>query len=319
MPLPPMRCIILMEEASGGFRLAASKYLLTWPRAEIKPLNEIMFFIESIERIKYAVVSQEEHMDGGTHYHCFVQYMKRLNKRRNVFNDAGLGNCNVEVVGNAKKDIRDAINYVKKDGLWTEAGVRPDLEKKMAQKEKIRYAIDHSINDCIDCGQYSISEICKIPTLKAISKEQRKHNGIRKVFWFYGPTGTGKTRLAVDLMEEKYKEEYWISNGDLKNFKNGYTGQQGVILDDLRCGDIKFNDLLRLCDRYKYNTNIKGTNIPWLAEDIIITSPLHPMETFLKLNKKTNNWEPREDIEQLLRRIHHIKEFPDTDDTEIVL
>lgn len=297
------------------FRLSAMKYLLTWPQSPALNKETIMHHLKLIERVKYVVVGQEEHQDGNAHFHAAVFYEIQLNRRRNVFS-IGDNVCNVRVIGNRKEDTTNAIEYVKKCGDFIWEGVEPQLAKKLKQTEKVRYAIEHSMEDCIESGAFTISELVKIPVLKGQAKRPRNIN--RRVLWFYGITGSGKTMEAVRLMMEKYNEEYWMSAGDLKTFKNGYNGEEGVILDDLRCSDIKFNDLLRLCDRYKYSVNVKGTVIPWLARDIIITSPYHPCETFVKLNRNTNNWECREDIEQLIRRIK-IFEFPRPDDSTMII
>lgn len=278
------------------------------PRAMIE-------YLRQLGDIKYCVVGREEHIDGFPHLHAVVLFNRRLNKRRNVFN-CDVFNANVEVIGSGKRDLEQAIKYVKKENNYEWIGIEPQIERRLEKAEKLNFAIENTIENCVATGRYSISELVKIPTLKAIVKRPR--NIVRNVLWFHGETGTGKTREAIRLMEEKYKDNYWVSAGDIKNFKNGYAGEEGVILDDLRCGDIKFNDLLRLCNRYKYSVNVKGTVIPWMAVDIIITSPHHPIETFVKFNKVSNNWEAREDIEQLLRRIQ-IFEFPRSDDSTLLV
>lgn len=304
---------------SASFRLSAAKYLITWPQCGIQGIEETLNHLKTIESIKYAVVCQESHATEGRHLHCFIWFLRRLNKRTNVF--TYMGNvANVEVVGNSKRDIQNCIQYVKKDGVFIEYGKLPDTDKKEKRKEKTKFALTHDIMECIETGDYSISELCKLPMLKNISKSKRNRNLIRNVFWFYGETGSGKTQRAVEMMYEKYGDDYWISSGEIKNFKNGYCGEKGAILDDLRQGDIKFNDLLRMLDRYRYTVNVKGSTVEWLADDIIITSPFHPMELFKKYNPKNETWEPREDMEQLLRRINHIREFPQDDEiTELVL
>lgn len=119
--------------------------------------------------------------------------------------------------------------------------------------------------------------------------------------WITGPTGVGKTRASV-LFSEKIvgNEEYWISNGTLKWF-DGYIGQQVAILDDFRTQDCKFNQLLRLLDRYPYRTEVKGGFQDWIPKMILITAPRGPREM----------WSLRrdEDLRQLERRIHHHLEF----------
>lgn len=83
------------------------------------------------------------------------------------------------------------------------------------------------------------------------------------IIWLSGPTGVGKTRAVVEFGEKLVsEEEVWLSNGTLKWF-DGYNGQQVVILDDFRTQDVKFNNLLRLFDRYRYRVEIKGGYADW--------------------------------------------------------
>lgn len=61
----------------------------------------------------------------------------------------------------------------------------------------------------------------------------------RKVLWFYGGTGTGKTREAVRLCRELYPES-WTMIDVSRGWFDGYDGQEAVILDDLRSGHLAF-------------------------------------------------------------------------------
>ena len=93
----------------------------------------------------------------------------------------------------------------------------------------------------------------------------------------------------------------------------GYTGQQGVILDDFRPGTIRFEMLLRILDGYPVIVNIKGGQTEWLANTIIITAPTQPSEMYV--NRETGQeWDH---LDQLIRRIDDIREFDG--DTEIDL
>lgn len=118
-----------------------------------------------------------------------------------------------------------------------------------------------------------------------------------RVFWFYGPTGSGKSRAALD---EGGPEAYWKNATDF--WWDGYTDQECVIIDDYRKDFCKFSDLLRLFDRYPLRLNVKGSTVSFVAKKIYVTSPKDPEET----------WAGRtdEDLLQLMRRISEVRFFP---------
>lgn len=118
------------------------------------------------------------------------------------------------------------------------------------------------------------------------------------VKWYWGATGTGKTRKAY---EELGYADTWVSPESLKWF-DGYDGQSGVIIDDFRGSSAAFHFLLKLLDRYPLKVPIKGGYVNWVPKTIIITSA-HPPQTVY------NDERIREDIQQLIRRIDEIKEF----------
>lgn len=61
----------------------------------------------------------------------------------------------------------------------------------------------------------------------------------RKVLWFYGGTGSGKTRETVRLCRELYPDS-WTMLDVSRGWFDGYDGQEAVILDDLRSGHLAF-------------------------------------------------------------------------------
>ena len=132
--------------------------------------------------------------------------------------------------------------------------------------------------------------------LEALSAQlHRKRDFKTEVFWFYGATGTGKSRRASDLAPDAY----WKPSAT--KWWNGYDGHEDVIIDDYRRDFSTFGELLRLLDRYPLSIETKGGVRPFLARRIYITSPKSPRDT----------WEGRteEDLDQLLRRIEHVEKF----------
>ncbi len=127
-----------------------------------------------------------------------------------------------------------------------------------------------------------------------------KRDGAPDVRWYWGPTGTGKTRAAIAEAERDFGvDPLWTSSDSLKWF-DGYDAHEVVLLDDFRSDDIKLRWMLRLLDRYAVRVQNKGGYRAWKPKRIYITCPRPPRECFL---------DSGEDIEQLMRRITTVKEF----------
>jgi hypothetical protein len=116
----------------------------------------------------------------------------------------------------------------------------------------------------------------------------------KTVIWFWGPTGTGKTRRAFEEAPDA-----WISTRDLQWF-NGYHGQNTVIIDDFRKEFCPFPTLLRLLDGYPLSVPIKGGFVNWVPNRVYVTSCYSPATVYNGLH---------EDVRQLLRRITAIIYF----------
>lgn len=114
-----------------------------------------------------------------------------------------------------------------------------------------------------------------------------------EVKWFYGPTGTGKTRQAFEELPDAYVT---MEHG---KWWEGYDGHENVIIDDMRQTFMSYASFLRLIDRYAFRVECKGGSRQFLAKKIIITSPFHPNDIY----------DIGEDKQQLLRRIDDIVKF----------
>ena len=127
-----------------------------------------------------------------------------------------------------------------------------------------------------------------------------------RVWWFFGPTGSWKSRMAHKFLVALVgsEEEIWVSGGNLK-FLDGYDGHPAVLFDDFRPKDVSFSWFLRLLDRYKLQIEIKGSSKPWCPKFIIITTTLCIDECFA--TRKT--YVP-EDMAQLHRRVTEEIGFP---------
>lgn len=290
-------------------------FLLTWPKSGQLTNYIIMRHLRSIAEIAYMVVCVELHLDGDEHHHACVYYKKRVRRSFNCFTIQECV-CNVKRVKLRRNDVRRAVQYVRKDEKFDEEGELPERFVKVIDKrDKCFYAAGHTELECMDSGMFTMNEIIHLQAFKCAILPNRNMFWKRNVFWLYGPTGSGKTRTAFEVLIEKYgMSNVWMSTGELTSFFNAYNGQQGVLLDDIRPGFIKFALLLRLLDGYPADVNIKGRYCAWRARTIFITAPTPPTEMYV--NRETGQeWDH---LDQLLRRIDRIVEFPRSDnDTEI--
>lgn len=114
----------------------------------------------------------------------------------------------------------------------------------------------------------------------------------RMVHWYYGASGTGKTRRAMEIAGPSR----FITDA-VGGWFDGYCGQKTVIIDDY-AGGMNTSSLLRLTDRYEYRFATKGGFMPCEASVIIFTSHEHP-----------SSYIDEERWPELKRRIHFLCEF----------
>lgn len=107
-----------------------------------------------------------------------------------------------------------------------------------------------------------------------------------KCYWFYGPTGTGKTYSAKSL-----GATYYIKQGDSK-WWDGYEQQEVVIIDDFRSEDIPLSVLLRWLDENEISVEVKGSSLPLNSPYIAITCDVGPHQI----------WQGN-DLDQIKRRL----------------
>lgn len=121
------------------------------------------------------------------------------------------------------------------------------------------------------------------------------------VYWYWGPTGLGKTRKAMQeastqsggLYLHRWSDGHWWDK---------YHMEENVVLDEFR-GQLPFAELLGLLDGYE--TSVPRRNrapTPFMARRIWITSSKHPRYVY-------DADKIGEAVEQLLRRLTTITEF----------
>lgn len=102
-----------------------------------------------------------------------------------------------------------------------------------------------------------------------------------KAYWFHGLTGTGKSRLAFDLLPNAYYKE------SRTKWWHGYLCQSTCIIDELVPKSIDISYLLKWFDRYPCLVETKGSMIPLYVQTFIITSNYTPEEIYPDAEERT--------------------------------
>lgn len=197
--------------------------------------------------------------------------------------------------------IAENEEYLEKEGgpietFGSAAGIRgmPKKQKTAVWRDEIKSG--KTVQEVIDMEPGALlhmrvlneySDMCR----RASIPRWRELN----VSVFYGATGTGKTRLAVELDDDAYlwhvgQPEWWP----------GYQYQKTIVVDDFneQLGIVRF---LNLLDGYRLELPYKGGFTPAMYTTVIITSNVEP-----------SNWYPMENQrhrDALSRRIHKEFEF----------
>lgn len=198
-----------------------------------------------------------------------------------------------QMVDYCKKQDETYVEGPWEHGAYTSQGTRSDLESAVAcckEKRSIDALYDEHTVVMIRYERGFRSLLNHLSTL---------YEGPRIVHWYWGSTGTGKTRKVAE--ETTSGETFWKSPGT--KWFDGYEGEKTVVLDDFRGSWWTFSFMLRLLDRYPLRVEVKGGHRAWNAETIYVTCCKPPNEVYELAD---------DSIDQLVRRVTHVTHFNTT-------
>lgn len=180
--------------------------------------------------------------------------------------------------------------YCKKDGNFEEADFR---------EQGKRSDLDDACQTLQESGLRAVAQLHPTSFVRYATGFTKLRNilveaytGKPYVIWAYGPTGTGKSRDA----RERYPSAIRITSTNGRFF-GLYSGEKQVIFDDFRGSLCTWSCLLNLLDFGAMSVEVKGGDVPWAADTIVITSALSPSEIYPNVT---------EDRQQLIRRLDKI-------------
>lgn len=238
-----------------------------------------------VDQARYHIVGRETgeggtpHLQGYVYFDC-VKSCAVVSKM--------LPRAHLEAANGTPEQNRE---YCSKQGDFHESGTLPMSQKRKGEcgkefwadvKKKAKLGKLDEIPDEIYVRCYR--------TLRAIEKDHApmpadadETTGL----WFYGPSGTGKSRAAREEFPGLFLKtcnKWW----------DGYNGEDFVLIEDFdkKHGESLCYFLKIWADRYAFPAEIKGGKINLRPKKIIVTSNYHPSEI----------WSEAADLEPILRR-----------------
>lgn len=195
--------------------------------------------------------------------------------------------------------LQDNKEYCEKEGKYTEFGTLP----KQGNRTDLHEAIQQIKN-----GKRPWEFIEEDPefyhkygrTLKDAEdtfNKKKKRNHITRITWLWGKTGTGKSKRIHEWTQDK--DTYVKIMGKDQDWWDDYNGQDIVWFDDY-AGEIPYNRLLQLADRYPTTVSRRGrAPTPFMAKHIFICSSNPPQHYYYNEGQGIAELERRSTIREI--------------------
>lgn len=241
------------------------------------------------EQTLYHIVAREIGEEGTKHLqgYCYFKNFKSLAQLK-----ALLPRAHLET---QKGTPQEASDYCKKDGDYVESGTLPMSQKRKGDlgreywEEQLSLAKKGKVEECDP--KLQITHFNALNAISARYAPMPPDNEDIDNQWFYGPTGTGKSRKARGDNPGCYLKmcnKWW----------DGYLGEETVLIEDFdKKHEVLGHHLKIWADRYAFPAEVKGSKVNLRPKKIIVTSNFHPNEI----------WSDLSTLDPILRRFNVIK------------
>ncbi|MDB4369183.1 hypothetical protein N9Z56_01270 [bacterium] len=250
--------------------------------------SDLTYLNEKAVTVRYMIVGKEVGDAGTPHLQGYVSF-KNAVRMVSVKLVVGL-RAHVEI---AKGTLEQNVKYCSKEGDYKEWGERPMFQSEKGAGEKRRY---QEAWDIMRSEEGTLEEVAPdlrlrfYSTLKKVKIDAKLERKLTQTTeqheWYYGPSGTGKSRKAREENPDAYLK-------NCNKWWDGYDDQDVVLVEDFdRRHDGLAHHLKIWSDRYPFNAEVKNAYAKIRPKKVIVTSNYHPKDI----------WTVKSDLEPILRR-----------------
>jgi len=234
--------------------------------------KDIEAFKDNSDLFAYWIYGKDVSASGTAHLQCYFKCTKQITMAtlKRIWKRAHLE------VKSRHSTVLDCVNYCRMDGHYTESGEPPaepyvngNQKNQELWDQTLRLAKEGNMNDI-----NSKHQIIYYNTLKKIADDSQpppktlKHSDYDTPNrWYWGPTGTGKSRKAREENPNAYIKDA------MNLWWDKYDGESVAIIEDVSKYNRPIGDSLKIWgDRYPFPANKKFGGATIRPEVIIITS-----------------------------------------------
>lgn len=98
-----------------SFRISSRKHFLTYAQADGLTKDALLEFFKTKGNLDSYCIGEEDHVDGGTHFHCFLKYTRKISSVSTRFWDYQGFHPNIQRVGTRREDELAIVQYCQKE------------------------------------------------------------------------------------------------------------------------------------------------------------------------------------------------------------
>lgn len=232
-----------------------------------------------IPGVRYFIAGDEIGESGTPHLQCYIELCKptRVQALKNMLQS---DRYHVE---SCKGSAEQNITYCSKEKVLCTWG-KPGNQGQRTDIEQACATLRDSDSILQVAEEHPVAYVKFHRGLRSLQQALAKpRDWTTELWWFYGETGTGKSRAAFEYCKNNEKSYCFIGDPTLQ-WADPYSGEEVVIIDDF-ASDAPITRLLRICDRYPLQLPIKGGWVQFVARVVIVTSNFPIGSTYGQLSQ----------------------------------